>query len=663
VLLAIIGALGWRRFGQPFEYGYMKSAAYAGFVVWGLFAFGAQRLASDFRFWILDFGLTKDERRRTNDEGRTADEGRRATDNRQPTTDNRQSTTDNRLLTIIALLPLLVAGWAQALVVSEHAVGPAIFTNDVTAFDQAAAQIPTDATVTLSSAESLTGPVGGLFNTMLYGREQWGHAVTAYANLNYWPEGKLPQYALLAAEERPWPLELGGQEIWRSNAAALYRFDESTQWLGGRAALYKSTPPTNKEPLALALWRRGGPNRVAQADAPLTIAVGETLRFGEGTTGGSGPRQLRLTLASLMAQQAQVKYGDTNAEIALVAGVNHLDLQLDAPTTLTITPEAPLALIEATAQPLEQAGSVAAPPGAQQSSAIAWSAAAQQNGPIMQVRLDLANPERHALRVGLTVVEDTFERPNQIARLLAAAPIEGTWQINIDPIRGATEALVNDAPTPLIDVNTATNPPDSVYFGVLTLYDGEAAIVNTPVFTMRIAEGQIAAFDPVLFTVEATQVGKPNSPLPSNQTALLGGSGYTLDGQQATLEAAVMARSMPWPGAPNDTPLTPGAPLNVQLFWHAPQANGQPLMVSAQLLGPDDRKWAQWDGPIGGNWRPIQGWQAGDRVRQDVPLTLDAATPPGEYRLLLVVYDPATGQPQPFAGQGALVLGEVTVSR
>ena len=84
-------------------------------------------------------------------------------------------------------------------------------------------------------------------------------------------------------------------------------------------------------------------------------------------------------------------------------------------------------------------------------------------------------------------------------------------------------------------------------------------------------------------------------------------------------------------------------------------------MVSLQVLGADDHKYAQWDGPLGGDWRPIQSWSAGERVRQDVPLALDPAMPPGAYRLLLVVYDPATGQPRTFGGQGALSLGELVV--
>jgi len=44
--------------------------------------------------------------------------------------------------------------------------------------------------------------------------------------------------------------------------------------------------------------------------------------------------------------------------------------------------------------------------------------------------------------------------------------------------------------------------------------------------------------------------------------------------------------------------------------------------------------------------RPLGGWLS-DRI--------------GGYRLLLVVYDPATGQPQAFGGQNGLMLGELTV--
>jgi len=121
-----------------------------------------------------------------------------------------------------------------------------------------------------------------------------------------------------------------------------------------------------------------------------------------------------------------------------------------------------------------------------------------------------------------------------------------------------------------------------------------------------------------------------------------------------------MQRPQPWPGAERDAPLPPGSPLTVQLGWRS-LAPSDLLMVSVQLLDDTDRKWAQWDGPVGGDWRPNPSWAAGDRVRQDVPLQLAPDTPPGTYRVLLVVYDPASGQPQPLAGQQALLLGEIMV--
>ena len=168
-------------------------------------------------------------------------------------------------------------------------------------------------------------------------------------------------------------------------------------------------------------------------------------------------------------------------------------------------------------------------------------------------------------------------------------------------------------------------------------------------------------FAPVPFTVEATPVGPPIAPLPGNRRALLGESARPLDRQAITLDQALLARRTPWPGALADAPISPGAPLTTQLFWQAGGAPAPPMMVSLQVLGADNHKWAQWDGALGGDWRPVQAWQPGERVRQDVPLQIDNATPPGIYRLMLVVYDPASGRPETLGGQSALDLGELVV--
>ena len=88
---------------------------------------------------------------------------------------------------------------------------------------------------------------------------------------------------------------------------------------------------------------------------------------------------------------------------------------------------------------------------------IAWSAGAELHGNTIQLQVRTANLGRHALRIGLTVIEDTFARPDQIAQVLAAAPLDNTWQLSLDPARGTTEALVGRQPTPLLKVSST--PP------------------------------------------------------------------------------------------------------------------------------------------------------------------------------------------------------------
>jgi hypothetical protein len=211
-----------------------------------------------------------------------------------------------------------------------------------------------------------------------------------------------------------------------------------------------------------------------------------------------------------------------------------------------------------------------------------------------------------------------------------------------------------------LKVSTAPNPPDTGFFGILDIYDGEQAIAHAPAFSFRIAQGKLAMFAPVSFTLEATPAGPLVAPLPGNRRALLGDA-RSLDQQAIALEQAVLAHRTPWPGAAADAPIPPGAPLTTQLFWQASGAPTLPMMVSLQVLDADNHKWAQWDGALGGDWRPVQTWQPGERVRQDVPLQIDPATPPGAYRLVLVVYDLASGQPATFGGQSALNLGELMV--
>ncbi|HET9222050.1 MAG TPA: hypothetical protein VFO07_06080 [Roseiflexaceae bacterium] len=657
LVAAVVAYLAWLRFGRPYEYGYMKGSAYAGFVAWGLVALGWQALWARFR--PSDQRPTGDkETRRQGDNGLQTEHTVRNTRQFSQFSVLGRVPSGWFLVLVLALAPLVVAVWAQALTVADHWDGPALFTRDIAAFDSAAARVPPGATVALSADAAFAGPISGQLAASLYGREIWGHLNTAYTNFDYWPEGRAPQYAVLAADERPWPLDMGGQELWRSGAAALYQLGGAPM-LSGRSAFYSAAPPTDRgSPAALGIWRRGGAYREATPDAPLAISIGDTLGYGPGPAQGAArDQQLRLTVASLVPQNVVLSYGVQREQIALAPGVSRIGLPLATPATLTIAPAERLALIETVVAdaPVDE------PPRAHvQEDQLAWSAFAEQRGPTTNLRVEFANPARRALRIGLTVVEDTFEGPQRPLRLLAAAPLEGAWQLQIDLARGATQALVGTTPTPLLALDAQPSPPDGRYFGVLTLYDGEQPIADAPVFTLRVEGGTVADFEAVPFTVEATAFGKMAEPLPANEQALLHDT-LALDDDAVALDGALLHRRPPWPGASRDAPWRPGDVLSVRLGWRGGGAPPPPLMVSLQVLGDDDHKYAQWDGPLGGDWRPIQSWSAGERVRQDVPLTLDPATPPGDYRLLLVVYDPATGQPRTFGGQAALSLGELMV--
>jgi hypothetical protein len=643
VVAAVVAYLAWLRFGRPYEYGYMKGSAYAGFVAWGLVALGWQAL----RVRFGDRPPTNDHRPTINDEESVTAYA------------SRFSVLGSRFSVLaLALAPLLVAVWAQALTVADHWGGPALFTRDIAAFDGAATQVPPGATVALSADAAFAGPISGQLAVSLYGREIWGHLNTAYTNFDHWPEGRTPQYAVLAADERPWPLDRGGQELWRSGAAALYDLN-GARMLSGRSVFYSAAPPTDRgSPAALAIWRRGGAYREATQDAPLILAVGDTLGFGPGPAQGAArDQQLRLTVASLVSQTVVLSYGAQREQIVVAPGVSRIGLRLAAPTALTIAPAERLALIEA----LVVDAPVDEPLGAHlQAGQVAWSAYAEQRGTTTNLRVEFANPARQALRIALTVVEDTFDGPQRPLRLLSAAPLEGAWQLQLDMARGATQALVGTTPTPLLALDAQPAPPDGRYFGVLTLYDGEQTIADAPVFTLRVEGGAVVGFEAAPFTVEATMFGRMVEPLPANEQALLPDT-RALDGDAVALDGALLHRRLPWPGVGRDAPLRPGDAFSVWLGWRAADAPAPPLMVSLQVLGADNHKYAQWDGPLGGDWRPSQSWSAGERVRQDVPLTLDPATPPGAYRLLLVVYDPATGQPRTFGGQAALALGELMV--
>ncbi|HEX9923413.1 MAG TPA: hypothetical protein VGD99_12215, partial [Anaerolineae bacterium] len=90
------------------------------------------------------------------------------------------------------------------------------------------------------------------------------------------------------------------------------------------------------------------------------------------------------------------------------------------------------------------------------------------------------------------------------------------------------------------------------------------------------------------------------------------------------------------------------ASVALALYW---QSSERPIetdyTVFTQLLGPDGQVWAQWDNPPQAGRYPTSAWIAQDRVVDRYRLELRPGAPPGEYRLLVGMYDPVSGDRLP----------------
>ena len=134
------------------------------------------------------------------------------------------------------------------------------------------------------------------------------------------------------------------------------------------------------------------------------------------------------------------------------------------------------------------------------------------------------------------------------------------------------------------------------------------------------------------------------------------------DWPSAAFGTDLSVRVGPLPGQ-----ITSGETLYPALDW---EFTGQPVdfATSIRLIGPDGAIWAQPpDERPSGPMLPASQWAEDQAYRQTLKLPVPAGTPPGQYAVELVVYDPLTGQPWPAqAGDLALTpnglrLGEVTV--
>jgi len=94
--------------------------------------------------------------------------------------------------------------------------------------------------------------------------------------------------------------------------------------------------------------------------------------------------------------------------------------------------------------------------------------------------------------------------------------------------------------------------------------------------------------------------------------------------------------------------LNPGGALRLTLFWQATDRVKTSYSVFTHLTDAQARIWAQRDSiPQGGDF-PTDAWMAGDVITDRYSILVPAETPPGDYLLIVGMYDPATGQRLPI---------------
>jgi hypothetical protein len=115
-----------------------------------------------------------------------------------------------------------------------------------------------------------------------------------------------------------------------------------------------------------------------------------------------------------------------------------------------------------------------------------------------------------------------------------------------------------------------------------------------------------------------------------------------------------------------DRPLPPGGTLDLTLFWRPLRVPSGDYNVFVQVLRHPaeagardrDRLYAIRDQRPVDNTYPTLSWVPGEEIADHYRLTLDPATPPGRYRLLVGLYDRATGRRLPVRGEDGAVLGD-----
>ena len=108
-------------------------------------------------------------------------------------------------------------------------------------------------------------------------------------------------------------------------------------------------------------------------------------------------------------------------------------------------------------------------------------------------------------------------------------------------------------------------------------------------------------------------------------------------------------------------PVRPGEFVRLGLNWQALIGMEQDYAVFIHLVGPDGEFWGQRDSQPPNGFQPTSVWTVGETIQDNHSIRLSSDVPPGEYRLVLGLYDTVDGQQLTLLGESATAQGDAFV--
>jgi hypothetical protein len=531
---------------------------------------------------------------------------------------------------------LLSSGWASYRAYAVYAGQPGIWDVNASRLRALAQELqPGAVLVSPQAATQLCGMPLTAWAYALRDHELLGSMHAGYGALTNERPGAAAGYGMLRMGEDPQEYGLAMPPLWQQNDVAIYPASaERSAWLSGRTNFYTQMPHCERDATNIDRDMLGvGDYMAAQPGQPLTMyAAADALGWQPLQSSASGMRSVSLDLLSFSAQTIEIMVGNEHRRVEVPAGQSMYQTgPVVTPLQITMKADAPLMV--------RWAGLTAARlPDAdvnEQNVLLGMTGTATPQGVTTQVQLQNSSAEQLRLAIDVReVVQGYYAAPATYARSLFPLPQNGTHQVKLD---------MNDLAFTLdgaaLPVERGTMK-DGSFYASLWLYQGEQVVRVLPFARFERQHGAIMAVEPLNVNMAVARLNAPEHALDAQFGQQIGLVGYSLSATSAA----------------------PGEAVQLSLLWQANAPIRQPYLVFAQLLDAQNRKVAQWDGAAGGDWWPTPAWQPGQRVWQDVPLQVAADAPPGRYRLLVGVYDPATGARLPLAdGQDALEPGVVEV--